>query len=371
MSDQAADYVRGEIVNLVVIGDDKQLGPYWPIPSNVGKGLPIEPTDEPDHPSLFDHVKRNIAWTGKGALPPACSSVLQTQYRMPRCIMKLLNHRFYQDAPLVFGKSPSACKHDTPTITWIESGDTPETITITKTSKFNSKAGRKKGGGGSGGGNGGKGWFSRAPAWFRYKADKDENHNEAEIIVNQLLPQVRRANCGLSVMIITPYKLQRALIQKKLNQKRNMHADSCKCGGEECQGQVTVTTIDGSQVSKGEGGGWACIYIDYQCQCERYTHTHIHTYIHTYILRYACLHLPISTFSSQGQEADIIILSLVRQTPTSFLTRRRCCVMFSRGRRTVVVVGRRKGYIKCANEMLRDVAARALIRKDIPMSGSS
>ena len=62
---------------------------------------------------------------------------------------------------------------------------------------------------------------------------------------------------------------------------------------------------------------------------------------------------------AQGQEADVVVLSLVKQQPTMFLTAYRLCVMLSRARCTLVVVGDHSAYKRCKIAALRDVAQNA------------
>lgn len=62
---------------------------------------------------------------------------------------------------------------------------------------------------------------------------------------------------------------------------------------------------------------------------------------------------------AQGQEADVVVLSLVKRVPTRFLTRFRLCVMLSRARRSLVVVGDRNSHKSCRCLPLCDVAQNA------------
>lgn len=59
---------------------------------------------------------------------------------------------------------------------------------------------------------------------------------------------------------------------------------------------------------------------------------------------------------SQGHEADIIAVSLVKSSPTSFLTDNRTCVMISRAKQQLILFGNRQNYLLCKNPALRTLA---------------
>ena len=70
----------GSLTNLIIVGDPKQLPPYWP------------DNDKPNQEkrSFLDIAKEK------------CESVqLVQQYRMPNQIMKILNKEYYVDKPLI------------------------------------------------------------------------------------------------------------------------------------------------------------------------------------------------------------------------------------------------------------------------------
>jgi hypothetical protein len=78
------------------------------------------------------------------------------------------------------------------------------------------------------------------------------------------------------------------------------------------------------------------------------------------VSRGANAHVTVCTVDgAQGQEADVVVLSLVKRAPTRFLTRFRLCVMLSRARRSLVVVGDRNSHKSCRCLALRDVAQNA------------
>jgi superfamily I DNA and/or RNA helicase len=56
---------------------------------------------------------------------------------------------------------------------------------------------------------------------------------------------------------------------------------------------------------------------------------------------------------SQGNEADIVILSLVKSIPTSFLDPKRSNVMISRMKEQLIVLGHRQNCLKSSNPTLR------------------
>ena len=59
---------------------------------------------------------------------------------------------------------------------------------------------------------------------------------------------------------------------------------------------------------------------------------------------------------AQGQEADVVIISLVKAKPSRFLDKRRLCVMLSRARRTLVLGGDRGSHSNCQFAPLTEVA---------------
>jgi hypothetical protein len=59
---------------------------------------------------------------------------------------------------------------------------------------------------------------------------------------------------------------------------------------------------------------------------------------------------------SQGKEAQIVILSLVKSIPTNFLDAKRGNVMISRTKDKLIVLGNRQNYLKSSNPVLRILA---------------
>jgi superfamily I DNA and/or RNA helicase len=75
------------------------------------------------------------------------------------------------------------------------------------------------------------------------------------------------------------------------------------------------------------------------------------------ILTYGIQNTHVLTIDkSQGNEADIVILSLVKSNPTSFLTKRRSNVMISRTRDKLIVFGNRNNALTSSNAVLRSLA---------------
>ena len=60
--------------------------------------------------------------------------------------------------------------------------------------------------------------------------------------------------------------------------------------------------------------------------------------------------------SVQGNESDIVVISLVKATPTSFLTKKRTCVMISRARQKLFIFGNRQNSLSSNNGALRRLA---------------
>tara|TARA_Y100000389_G_scaffold203006_1_gene250074 strand:- start:7708 stop:10047 length:2340 start_codon:yes stop_codon:yes gene_type:complete len=76
--------LQGKFANLILIGDSKQLPPYW-----VDSNNPFY-----EHKSFLDIAKSKTEFYS-----------LKTQYRMPKPIMNILNKSFYTGNPLVLGNS--------------------------------------------------------------------------------------------------------------------------------------------------------------------------------------------------------------------------------------------------------------------------
>lgn len=75
------------------------------------------------------------------------------------------------------------------------------------------------------------------------------------------------------------------------------------------------------------------------------------------IVTYGIQNTNVSTIDkSQGNEADVVILSLVKSNPTSFLTKRRSNVMISRTRDKLIVFGNRNNALTSSNAVLRSLA---------------
>lgn len=94
-----------KITNIIVVGDDRQLEPYWPISPGNGSNAPvIQPG------SLFDDALDIAKYSAIN---------LREQYRMPREIMRLVNRFFYSDRPLTFGK-PEVGSQSSPVLQWVD-----------------------------------------------------------------------------------------------------------------------------------------------------------------------------------------------------------------------------------------------------------
>lgn len=67
--------------------------------------------------------------------------------------------------------------------------------------------------------------------------------------------------------------------------------------------------------------------------------------------------------SVQGHESDIVAVSLVKTNPTTFLTKKRTCVLVSRAKEKLLVFGNRQGCLGCKNGALRRLARFSGIKK--------
>ena len=235
--------IGAHVTNIIVIGDDRQLPPYWPVQDGE-----LQPR------SLFDDAR------------DATDAVfLSHQYRVPRCVMCLLNKHFYTDTPLVYAKLTDA--NDCARPLWIHVR--PDDAAPAARGNFNA---------------GGRG---------RGDASASRTETSAAEARAAVTMAAQEAAAGRSVMLITPYRQQRDLLRDLLQEELGAAA-----------AEVTVCTVDGAQ----------------------------------------------------GQEADVVIISLVKAKPSRFLDKRRLCVMLSRARRTLVLVGDRGSHSNCQCAPLAEVA---------------
>lgn len=221
--------IAAVITNIVVIGDDRQLAPYWPLRDST-----LQPG------SLFADAKYVTS-----------PIFLSEQYRAPRFVVPLLNAFFYVDDALVHARPDRAS--DESSALWVDV-------------------------------------FDREP-----RAGKASEESELEAAAAVEAAESCLAQ-GQSVMLITPYRRQLALLCRQIE-------------GTAWQGSemLTVCTVDGAQ----------------------------------------------------GQEADAVIVSLVKARPTRFLHERRMCVMLSRARSRLVLVGNYRTHATCQNRVLSTVAKGA------------
>tara|TARA_A100001015_G_scaffold301656_1_gene388806 strand:- start:299 stop:1450 length:1152 start_codon:yes stop_codon:yes gene_type:complete len=70
------------LINLILIGDSKQLPPYWPDQENMNQ----------EKQSFLDLAKKNVDHIA-----------FKTQYRLPKQVMNILNKEYYKESPLVLG----------------------------------------------------------------------------------------------------------------------------------------------------------------------------------------------------------------------------------------------------------------------------
>lgn len=244
-------FFESRLTNIVIVGDDRQLDPYWPI-SDGGKKAGSELV----HPvALFKDALGVASGTG---------NYLREQYRMPLRIMSFVNEFFYPDCPLSFGK----CK-DNP--------GTPQPLEWIHVPGSDSR------------GRGRRNEASRAEA-------------------NETVDLVKRArDAGESVLVITPYRQQRDQLKKDLGiessarRAKRGFAPESSCPPD---GGITVSTVDGAQ----------------------------------------------------GKEAYLVVLSMVKDVPSRFLTIKRLCVMLSRAKGRIVVVGDLDSHLSCDNLPMRKLA---------------
>ena len=156
--------IGAHVTNIIVIGDDRQLPPYWPVQDGQ-----LQPR------SLFDDAS------------DATEAVfLSHQYRVPRCVMCLLNKHFYTDKPLVYAKLTDA--NDCARPLWIHVR--PDDAATAARGNFNA---------------GGRGDASASRT--------ETSAAEARAAVTMA---AQEAAAGRSVMLITPYRQQRDLLQEEL-----------------------------------------------------------------------------------------------------------------------------------------------------------
>lgn len=89
------------------------------------------------------------------------------------------------------------------------------------------------------------------------------------------------------------------------------------------------------------------IISPYKAQCDLLTH----------MCSLFSKEIKVMTLDSvQGNESDIVFISLVKTTPTSFLTKKRTCVMISRARNKLFIFGNRQKSLSSNNGSLRRLA---------------
>lgn len=252
-----------KLTNLLVIGDNRQLPPYWPVQ---------EPATMPG--SLFDCASEVTQAT-----------FLSWQYRMPRFAMSVLNANFYSDTPLQYGKDGGSPEDGRPI--WMHVPNV--TMPIDRGGGRGNGRGFGNGGGRYGRGNGRGGGRNGDPI-FRTETSPAETQAALAAVLRAL-------ERGQSVLVITPYRRQRSELERALNEEP-VAKEAVK------NGTAMVCTVDGSQ----------------------------------------------------GHEADVVVVSLVKARPSRFLDARRLCVMLSRMRQCLVLVGDRRSHLKCACTPLREMA---------------
>ena len=251
-----------DILNVLIIGDDRQLPPYWPVRDEDARRKPTP---------LF---------TLAADVAPATQ--LRQQYRVPRFVMDVLNKHYYNDIPLVYAKLKDARLDDARPV-WVDvpTGRAP--------------AGRAPAGRGRAvlaqfaGGN------DREQRMARKLTE--ESLDEADAVLDHAIAAL---NDKLTVLVTTPYRAQNNLIKREI----------CNRGLEDhlTSGRLVLATVDGGQ----------------------------------------------------GQEADVLIISMVKRFPSKFLDANRLCVMLSRGRRRLVMVGDRGSHAECKCKPVRELARMSM-----------
>ena len=90
------------------------------------------------------------------------------------------------------------------------------------------------------------------------------------------------------------------------------------------------------------------IISPYKAQCE---------VLDKICVMYSSQNIQVMTLDSvQGHEADIVVVSMVKSVPTTFLTPKRTCVLVSRARQKLIVFGNRQHCLVSKNGCLRRLA---------------
>ncbi|XRB21131.1 DNA replication ATP-dependent helicase [Pseudoscourfieldia marina] len=292
---------RISITNIVVVGDDRQLAPYWPIQHQGGDTRENTATVLPV--SLFSDARR---------VGSVCETRLTEQYRMPRWLMRLVNICFYSDDPLEYAKADDVISQSADSAEWVHVASSPPTTSPgTNFSRYGGgRGGLGRGGGGRGRGGGRDNLLLRERDLQQNRRARDSSELEAMEIIH--IARRERDN-GMSVLVITPYRDQRNLLTKQLDanssekRKRGERPKSKEAEVAVKSSQILVCTVDGAQ----------------------------------------------------GQEADVVIISLVRAFPSRFMNDKRLCVMLSRARRKLIVVGDYDTHVRCRTKPLRELANKS------------
>lgn len=246
-----------KITNIVVVGDDRQLDPYWPVKADKSSKQP---------PVVAGYLFDDALEVAGGTIVR-----LTEQYRMPRPVMHILNEFFYSDFPLTFGKAKEASVSSVP-LGWVH----------VPTSALRRRSGSAVG---------------------QNREQRDET-SRAEATEAAYIARRAQEN-GHTVLVVTPYRQQRDLLKRSLGIGEEGPSSSATRQMESHpDGSIFVCTVDGAQ----------------------------------------------------GQEADVVVVSLMKPRPTRFLNDKRLCVLLSRARTQMVIVGDREQHRSCRTMPLRKLA---------------
>jgi len=128
-----------------------------------------------------------------------------------------------------------------------------------------------------------------------------------------------------------------------------IHSDGCEKEENYVEAHMIINTL--IQMPKNYS---IMIISPYKSQCE----------ILTKICNTSLPFAKVMTLDSvQGHESDIVAVSLVKTNPTTFLTKKRTCVLVSRAKEKLIVFGNRQGCLVCKNGALRRLARFSGIKK--------
>lgn len=197
------------------------------------------------------------------------------------------------------------------------------------------------------------------PYWPDNENPNQEKESFLDLAINnnsnhsiQFVKQYRMPNQVMKILNKEYYKNNPLVLSHNRITKNEIswiHSDGCEKEENHMEAHMIVNTL-----KKLPKNFTIMIISPYKNQCE----------ILTKICSTSLPYVKVMTLDSvQGHEADIVAVSLVKTNPTTFLTKKRTCVLVSRAKEQLLVFGNRQGCLACKNGALRRLARFSGIKK--------